>query len=274
MLDRERAGFNQRVLTRLLDEGLLRRDMSVLVSCGGDTDREVLQACGFSDVTITNVDASGEDDRYAPYAWAYQDAEALTAADESYDVALVSAGLHHCHSPHRALLELYRVARVAAVVFEAADSALMRAAVRASLAADYEVSAVAHQSLRGGGVANSEVPNFVYRWTPREVEKTVASYAPHARHRIRYFHDLELPSSLLQLERTSTRGRLVRAARPFVTGLARVFPSQANLLGFVICKPRLPEDLQPWMTLVDGRPAPDAAAIGERYHIGGDIDVG
>jgi ubiquinone/menaquinone biosynthesis C-methylase UbiE len=274
VLDRERAGFNVRVLRGLVDDGLLRRDMSVLVSCGGDTDREVLLACGFEDVTITNVDASGEDDRYAPYGWAFQDAEALAAADESYDVALVSAGLHHCHSPHRALLELYRVARVAAVVFEAADSALMRAAVRASLAADYEVSAVAHQSLRAGGVANSEVPNFVYRWTPREVEKTIASYAPHARHRVRYFHDLELPSSLLQLERTSTRGRLVRAAKPFVTGLARVFPSQANLLAFVVEKPRLPEDLQPWMTLVDGRPAPDAAAIGERYRIGGDIDLG
>ena len=55
-------------------------------------------------MTISNVDESG--DVYAPYAWSRQDAEALDLPDGSFDLAAVSAGLHHCASPHRALLEM------------------------------------------------------------------------------------------------------------------------------------------------------------------------
>lgn len=272
MLDRERAGFYERVLAQLLDDKVLRPDMSVLVSCGGDTDRDVLNRLGFERVTITNVDSSGDDDRYWPYDWAWHDAEQLVFDDESFDVGLVSAGLHHCHSPHRALLELYRVARVAVVGLEARDSLLMRTAVRLGVADCYEVAAVAHQGLVAGGVANSSTPNFVYRWTEREIEKTIASFAPHVRPRVRYFHELELPASLLDLDESSKRGRVIRIARPFVAGLARLIPSQANLLGFVVEKPTLPDDLQMWMTLIGGVPKPDRDAIAERYRINEDSE--
>lgn len=270
MLDDDRAGFYGDVLRRLLDEGALRRDMSVVVSCGGESDRDVLAGVGFENVTITNLDSSGDDQRYAPFAWQRQDAEQLDIADDAFDLGLVSAGLHHCHSPHRALLELYRVSRVATIGFEARDSLLMRAAVRFGLSDDYEVSAVAHQGLRAGGVGNSPTPNFVYRWTEREVEKTIASFAPEARPNIRYFHQLELPQSLLELDQSSLRGRVARVAGPALEALVRVAPKQANLLAFAVFKPRLPADLQPWMALVDGEPRPDAAVIGQRYKIGPD----
>lgn len=250
----ERAGFYERVLSALLADGVLRCDMSVLVTCGGTTDYEVLRRLGFERVTITNLDSSGEGNRYAPYAWGWQDAERLTVDDESFDVGLVSAGLHHCHSPHRALLELYRTARVAVVALEARDRTLMRLASRLGLTDDYELSAVAHHNLEAGGVANSATPNFVYRWTEREVEKTIASYAPHARARLRYFHEFELPSSRCDVERSSRRSQMLSLARPLAAGLVRVMPSQSNLFGIVIEKPRLPEDLQPWMTLVDSTP--------------------
>ena len=32
-----------------------------------------------------------------------------------------------------------------------------------------------------------------------------------------------------------------------MAGITRVLPRQANLFAFVIEKPRLPDDLQPWM---------------------------
>ena len=31
--------------------------------------------------------------------------------DGAFDFVVVHQGLHHCHSPHRGLLEMYRVAR-------------------------------------------------------------------------------------------------------------------------------------------------------------------
>ncbi len=261
-----RSGFYGRVLAGLLAEGRIRRNMSVLVAAGGNADREVLLALGFEDVTISNLDEHEAGAGLEPYAWRYEDAESLSLPDGSVDLALVSAGLHHCRSPHRALLELYRVARVAVLALESRDSALMRLGVRIGVVDDYELAAVAAHGLEAGGVANTSTPNFVYRWTEREVEKTLASYAPHAHHRIRYFREFELPDVLVRAAR-GPRGLALRLLRPPVGLLTRALPSQANLFAFAIEKPRLPRDLQPWLRLDKGRPQPDEHAIGARYRI-------
>jgi SAM-dependent methyltransferase len=261
---RERESFYRRVLGQLLDDGLLRREMSVLVVAGGPADRDAFHSLGFTDVTISNVDESFDRDELAPYAWSRQDAERLDYEDGSFDFTVVSAGLHHCRSPHRALLELYRVARVAALALESRDSALMRAAVRLGAVDEYELAAVAAHGLQAGGVANSSTPNYVYRWSEREVEKTVASFAPHARHRIRFFREFELPEALLEVDK-GARARVLRLAAPVVTGVTRALPRQANLFAFAIEKPRLPDDLQPWMRVDDGELRPDPDVVGRRY---------
>ncbi len=263
-----RSSFYRRVLGSLLAEGVLDPGMSVLVSCGGTADRDALAGAGFTNVTITNVDTAGDDGALAPFAWKHEDAEALTYEDDSFDVAIVSAGLHHCRSPHRALLELYRVARVAAIALESRDSLLMRLAVRLGAVDDYELAAVAAHGLRSGGVANTGTPNFVYRWTEREVEKTLASFAPHARHRIRFFREFELPAPVVETNR-GVRAGVLRLSRPVVAAITRVLPGQANLFAFVIEKPRLPDDLQPWMRVADGQVVPDADAVGRRYEVSG-----
>ena len=260
----ERSSFYRRVLEQLLDEGVVRREMSVLVVAGGRADRDVLHELGFDHVTISNVDEAVAAEALAPYAWSYQDAENLEFEDGSFDLTIVSAGLHHCRSPHRALLELYRVARVAALALESRDSSLMRLAVRLGAVDEYELAAVAAHGLSSGGVANTSTPNYVYRWSEREVEKTVASFAPHARHRIRFFREFELPEALLEIDRGARAG-VLRLARPVVTGITRVLPRQANLFAFAIEKPRLPGDLQPWMRLEDEELRPDPGVVGRRY---------
>jgi ubiquinone/menaquinone biosynthesis C-methylase UbiE len=260
----ERSGFYTRVLEQLLERGLARRDQSVLVVAGGPADRDVLHALGFENVTISNVDEEIDEAALAPYAWSYQDAERLEVPDGAFDLTLVSAGLHHCRSPHRALLELYRAARVAAVALESRDSSLMRLAVRLGAVDEYELAAVAAHELRAGGVGNTSTPNYVYRWTEREVEKTVASFAPHARHRIHFFREFELPDVLLEVDR-GVRARVLRAARPVVAGVTRALPRQANLFAFAIEKPQLPDDLQPWMRVDGDVLRPDPEVVGRRY---------
>ncbi len=260
----ERRSFYRRVLEQLLEEGVVRRDMSVLVVAGGPADRDAFSALQFEQVTITNVDESVAAEALAPYEWSFQDAENLGYPDGSFDLTVVSAGLHHCRSPHRALLELYRVARVAAIALESRDSALMRVAVRLGAVDEYELAAVAAHDLRSGGVANTSTPNYVYRWSEREVEKAVAAFAPHARHRIRYFREFELPESLVEIDR-GLRAQVLRLARPVVTGITHVLPRQANLFAFAIEKPRLPSDLQPWMRVDGGELRPDPEVVGRRY---------
>ena len=212
-----RAGFYGRVLERLLADGLLRRDMTVLVVAGGSADGDALRSLGFERVTISNLDERSERSLLEPYPWLREDAENLSLADESVDVAIVSAGLHHCRSPHRALLELYRVSRVAAIAIESRDSALMRLAVRLHAVDDYELGAVAAHGLESGGVANTSTPNFIYRWTEREVEKTLASYAPHVRHRVRYFREFEVQDEFMEGVH-GPRSTVRRLARPLVAG--------------------------------------------------------
>jgi SAM-dependent methyltransferase len=263
----ERSSFYRRVLEQLLDQGVVRRDMTVLVVAGGPADRDVFRELGFEHVTISNVDEEVAAAELAPYEWSFQDAEALTYADGSFDLTVVSAGLHHCRSPHRALLELYRVARVATLALESRDSALMRVAIKLGAVDEYELAAVAAHDLRSGGVANTSTPNYVYRWSEREVEKTVASFAPHARHRIRFFREFELPEALLEIDRGARAG-VLRFARPVVTGITKVLPRQANLFAFVIEKPRLPDDLQPWMRIEDDDLRPDPDVVGRRYGSG------
>jgi SAM-dependent methyltransferase len=252
----ERSTFYTDTLRRLLDGGVLRREMSALVVCAGEADRDVFHDLGFEHVTISNL-AGGSDDAFRPYSWALQDAEQLTYDDESFDLVAVSGGLHHCRSPHRALLEMYRVAREAIFVLESRDSLLMRAAVGLGVADEYELTAVSAHDCRSGGVRDTSTPNFVYRWTEREVEKALASQAPHARHRIRFFHELELPFSVLGLRYGRPGELAARVAEPALGLVTKVFPSQANLFAFCVSKPALPRDLQPWMKLEGAEPVPD-----------------
>lgn len=262
-----RSDLYRHVLETLLEDGTIERSMSVLVVAGGPADRDALAAAGFDHVTISNLDeAQAPPPALQPYDWRFEDAERLTLEDEAVDVAIVSAGLHHCHSPHRALLELYRVARVAVIAIESRDSALMRLGIRMGVIDDYELGAVAAHGLQAGGVANTSTPNFVYRWTEREVKKTLAAYAPHARHRIRFFRRFEFPELLT--EAAQGRRRLaLRLLRPAVSAAVRALPSQANQFAFAIEKPQLPRDLQPWLRLEEGRPAPDERAVSRRYRI-------
>lgn len=246
----ERAGFYERTLRGLLEDGVVETGMSVLVVAGGDLDRDVFRSLGFGDVTVTNLETG-------------IDAEALPYENDSFDLVVVSAGLHHCASPHRALLEMYRVARRALLALEARDSLLMRLAVRLGMVEDYELTAVAASDFRAGGVRNTPVPNYVYRWTEREVEKTIASHAPHVRHRIRFFHELEIPFSVLEMRRGPVR-LVARAALPVLSALTRLAPGQANLFAFAVLKPALPGDLQPWVRLGPVGPEPDEGWISRR----------
>ena len=229
------------------------RDATILIVCGGEIDRDVFEALRFTSVMITNVDERLDKDAFQPYGWSYADAENLPFADNSFDWGVVSAGLHHCHSPHRALLELYRVSRLGIIGFESRDSTSMRLALNAGLIDAYELVAVAGNGMVAGGVANTAVPNYVYRWTEREVEKTIASYAPHARHKYVYFRELAIPWSVVAAA-GGARAKMLRILAPMARGVAKLIPSQSNLFAFTVIKMQGNDALQPWIQMGDEGP--------------------
>src|SRR5580704_18111082 len=197
--------FYSETLRRLLDDGWLEPDSSVLVVCGERYDRDVFQALGFHNVTISNLDSRISGDEFAPYPWSRQDVENLRFEDGANDFVVVHQGLHHCHSPHRGLLEMYRVARVGVLAFEPRETKLVRLGVRLGFGQEYEIAAVAGNGLRTGGVGNSATPNFVYRWTEREIEKTIRTFNPAGRAEVRYFSALRVPKERMR----SMKNRLV-----------------------------------------------------------------
>jgi SAM-dependent methyltransferase len=228
------VGFYRHALEELLQTREIAASDAVVVFCGGYNDAKVLGDLGFSNVTITNVDARNEGN-IRGLAWESQDAENPTYPDGKFDIAIVHAGLHHCHSPHRALLQMYRVARKAVVVFEARDSLAMRVAEVIGFTPEFELEAISDDG-ETGGVANGPVPNFIYRWTEREVEKTVRSFDPAYVDKIRYFYGLNLPTSRLEKSGAHIKRVVLRLLTPVAWGFWRIFPKQGNQFGFAIIK--------------------------------------
>ena len=229
--------------------------MRVLVVAGGAYDRDIFLARGYREVTISNVDTRIDTSgAYAPYAWSYQDAGTLSFESDSFDLVAVHAGLHHCHSPHRALAEMYRVARRAVVLVEARDSLLVRLAARLGFTDDYEVEAVVANGYVAGGVANSCVPNYVYRWTEREIEKFMRALDPTGTPQLRYVYGLRLPFQRLAMHRNPAKRVVARLSAGLVAVVQQVAPRQGNYFGAIIRKDRESASVFPW--LVDGPTGP------------------
>lgn len=257
--------FYGEVLRTLVDRGVLRHDMRILVVCAGMSDMAVLSKAGFKNVVYSNLDERVDGGEFAPNEWSFQDAEKLTFEAESFDFCLVHWGLHHCQSPHRALLEMYRVSKQGLVSFEPVDNLVSRFAVRFGLGQEYEVAAVAGNSCTMGGLKNTAIPNFVYRWTEREIQKTIQTYAPIAKHSYMYFYRMRLPWERSEM----MNNPLLRIALRVVNPMSRLFslalPRQCNNFAFVVLRPGLPDDLHPWLTREDGEIQVNKAWIAERY---------
>jgi SAM-dependent methyltransferase len=239
--------FYGEVIDQLLRTGILSREMKILVVCGGQRDEKVLCDKKFRDVVISNLAAPSGDKDFSPFVWSHQDAERLTFADGSFDFCLVHSGLHHCRSPHLALLEMYRVARRGLLLFEPYDNLVTRIGVRLNIGQAYEHASVVGNKFEHGGVGNSRVPNYVYRWTEREIVKTISSYAPEAGTDIRFVHRMRVPWGQLRHRTNGALYSLVRFAQPALKALELCLPSQTNSFAAIVLKPELPRSLHPWL---------------------------
>ena len=259
--------FYGETLGWLLKRGVLRKDMKLLVVCGGGLDRDVLLKTGFANVTISNLDSQMKEGAFAPYPSCVQDVEALGFKDGEFDFCVAHNGLHHCYSPHRGLLEMVRVARLGVLVFEPRDAFLTRLGAKLGFGQEYETAAVTANRFVAGGTRDTPIPNYVYRWTEREIEKAVRSYCPWGRPRFLYRKGLRVPWARLQSLNNRFYYLLVRILLPLLHLFFLCFPGQANGFAFVVLKPQMPEDLFPWLEIKDGCPAPNRDWLCREYQI-------
>lgn len=256
-----RLSFYKETITQWIPD----RNASVLVVAGGTNDRDVFSAIGFTDVVISNIDSRIKGDEFAPYQWSFQDAEALTYPNEAFDYVVTHAALHHCHSPQRGLLELYRVARKAAIAFEPCDNFTVRLMQRFGMAQIYEHAAVHYNDGKFGGVANTEIPNYIYRWTESEVRKTIDTFAPIAPHHFRFRYGSDKPDAAMR-QKSPIKKIIISVMQPSYALFTKIFPKQQNLFAMMVEKPNLSLDLHPWLRREsDGSVRFDYAWSKERY---------
>lgn len=235
----------------------------VLVACGGNLDRVTLLAAGLKNVVITNLAPHDGHQDYSPYLWEHQDIEDLGFEDGSFDVAIVHSGLHHCYNPCRALGELCRVARRQVIGFEPYETWFTRLGARLGYGQSYEDSAV-FLSGGSGGVANTEIPNFVYRFGERELRKFSRVFFPQGLAPLRFYRALRFNAERFETHRSRLLRVSFRLASPLLKVLAGVLPAMNNNLAFVIVRPG-PGEFHPWIRAVEGQPRVNMEYLAGKY---------
>ena len=202
---------------------------------------------GLTNVTYVNI---APDSPSSEVGGQVIDAHRMPYESASFDHVMGHSGLHHCSRPHEALHEMYRIARKTVLFVENQDSALMRAASRAGVVGWYELAAVMADGYDTGGVDGTGVPNFVYRWTKRDLRKTVAAFDPAYDIPIDLHTEWNLGTGRVASEVLKRKLRLSdqRAQRTFTRGqriMNRVAARQGNIFAATIRKDLA--TLHPWM---------------------------
>ncbi|MBD1169055.1 hypothetical protein IDH01_01085 [Pelagibacterales bacterium SAG-MED08] len=154
------------------------KDSQILVLGAGTLDQNIFNEIGYKNVTFSNIENSNEKGLNF-----YNNIHNIKINSNTYDYCVAHACIHHSSKPHLAILELYRVCSKGALIIEANDSLISRLACKFNFSEEYEISAVKKNKTKGG-VDNTNIPNYVYRWTEREIIKLLNSYRPDLKHRI------------------------------------------------------------------------------------------
>jgi SAM-dependent methyltransferase len=236
------------VLENLLKEKVIDTSSHILVACGGTTDRNTLMRAGLNNCVISNLDSRQSADEFLPLGWSYQDAEAMSYADGAFDFCIVHEGLHHCRSPHSAMIEMLRVAKRGILIIEPAENIFTKLGVKMGFGQEYEQAAVYGNDCLFGGFQNTFIPNYLYRFSPSDIRKTLLCARPEMPLNFKFTHYLRLPWEQLRLRKNHLRLTIVSAINPILILFQRLLPGVfANQMTALVLKPTDPMKVQPWL---------------------------
>ena len=189
-----------------------------------------MQKLNYKNFTISNF---YPDPKKFNFPIIHVDATKINFENNSFDYVITHACLHHMRKPHLAVLEMYRVSKIGTLIIEGNDSLLMRISGKLGMSEDFEVASV-DKANNLGGVEESGIPNYVYRWKEREIFKTLSSYNPEIDHKIMYTYnnDLENPG----IQRGMEKKILIKLIKFMLKIFFIFFPKQQNLLSIYIDK--------------------------------------
>lgn len=248
MTEEPGSGTFATLLRQKMQDGVIAPDDSVLVQFAGSFDEKVCSEVGLTSCTFSNI--APDTHSTGQTSAVTFDAHRMPQEDRSFDHVMGHSGLHHCSRPHEALHEMYRLARKTVLFVENQDSLMMRAATRAGVVQWHELPAVVDGEYTSGGVDGTGVPNFVYRWTRREVRKAVASFDPAYDVPTEFYSEWNLgigrvSSGALQRKLRMSDAQAVRAFERAHRILNATTSRQGNIFAAMIRKDLA--RLHPWM---------------------------
>ena len=178
-----------------ISEHIKNKNSKILVLGSGKLDIDVFKELKYTDVHFSNVDRLSAQKKIK-----LQNIHNINFKDNSFEYCVAHACIHHSSKPHMAILELYRVCSKGSLVIEASDSMLSRIACNLGWSEEFEFSAV-NKNKFYGGVDNSRIPNYVFRWSEREIKKLIKSFKPEINHTIvfGYGNQIKFTKSILVL---------------------------------------------------------------------------
>ena len=252
--DNQSEAFYVEVLKAALANSALRPDDRVLVVCGSVKDEASLRKAGLRNFEMSNIGGEVE-----------IDVENLAYPDGSFDAVIVHSGLHHCASPHRGLLEMYRVAKRCVILFEPADNLVTRFGRKLGIGQTYEFAAVQDNRLECGGWRNTSVPNWVYRFTPSEIRQTINCAVPFGPHHFSFHYRTRIPWPQLRMRRSKVPFLMAMVAAPILRLCDLMGPVASNNMAAVIVKPDLTAEKFPWLEKSDSEWVADRGWFSRKF---------
>jgi len=207
----------------------------MLIVGGSYRDAHVAYRAGFRNIVLSNIEPMADADKVpmddARLTVLHADLERLDMPNGAYELVLAHEVLHHCRSPHQAVLEMLRVSSKHVMLMEPNDSLIMRALVKLRLSFPYELPAVIYNDYAKGGVQNSDIPNYIYRWDRRSLYQTTAAYLPESEFslNVRQYWDFNVDARELSRRKQTRLGTFTKILGPsgFLFGL-KAFQATAN----------------------------------------------
>ena len=232
----------------------------VLVVGASIADYNILIRAGFKNITLSNLATAlpEELNQENNINNLVIDAENIHLSDQSYDVVFAVEVLHHCRSPHRCLCEMMRTAKKYVIFLEPNDSLLMSLLIKFGLSFPYELPAVVGNNYIKGGVRDSCVPNYIYRWNRHEVFKSASAYLAENEINLSCYSywDLALDEErLLERDQTKLVGIANIVGPKNFLNLLKVFEAIVNKIPLIktqgnkfCCIISKTNQLHPWLT--------------------------
>jgi ubiquinone/menaquinone biosynthesis C-methylase UbiE len=211
----------------------LPKSKSILVLGASSDEARLFQKLQFKEVTLSNINLGQliGAEKYKFKKKKIDFRNLFKIKNNSYDYVVVHASIHHTSKPHNILLEMYRIAKHGVLIIESNDSLIMRLSVKLNFSEDFEKSAL---SQNVGGVDGSNVPNYVYRWTEREVKKLFYSYQPDKKINIIFNYQNNIFNEILT--NNSIKRIILTLSYIFLKIIFCLFPMQQNLMSIFIDK--------------------------------------